>query len=115
MTSIQAAHCRCPSLLYTCAAAVVATCPGAQFGVGLQVRYCLHVQQRLLKVEWPNRLAEHHMARTISVGDMDGGGPGGQILYNGLRVRMAISTGMPALTLHRLGNLHQLDSLCNIL
>lgn len=54
------------------------------------------------------------MARTISVGDMDGGGPGGQILYNGLRVRMAISTGMPALTLHRLGNLHQLDSVCNM-
>ena len=33
------------------------------------------------------------MARTMSLGDMEGGGPGGQILFNGLRVRMAISTG----------------------
>ena len=62
----------------------------------VQVRYCLHVQQRLLKVEWPIRLAEHPMARTISLEDMEGGGPGGQILFNGLRVRMAISTGQSA-------------------
>lgn len=62
----------------------------------LQVRYCLHVQQRLLKVEWPIKLAQHHMARTFSVGDMESGGPGGQILFNGLRVRMAISTGVLA-------------------
>ncbi len=60
----------------------------------LQVRYCLHVQQRLLKEQWPIKLAEHHMARTISMGDLEGGGPGGQVLFNGLRVRMAISTGL---------------------
>lgn len=60
----------------------------------MQVRYCLHVQQRLLKVEWPIKLAEHHMAQTISVGDMEGDGAGGQILFNGLRVRMALATGM---------------------
>ena len=80
--------------------------------VGVQVRYCLHVQQRLLKVEWPIRLAEHHMARTISVGDMEGGGSGGQILFNGLRVRMAISTGVPAFTLRDLSYLPLLVPVC---
>ena len=60
----------------------------------LQVRYCLHVQQRLLKEQWPIKLAEHHMARTVSLGDIEGGGPGGQVLFNGLRVRMAINTGL---------------------
>ena len=60
----------------------------------VQVRYCLHVQQRLLKEQWPIQLAEHHMARTVSMGDLEGGGPGGQVLFNGLRVRMAINTGM---------------------
>jgi len=58
-----------------------------------QVRYCLHVQQRLLKEQWPIKLAEHHMARTVSIGDLEGNGPGGQVLFNGLRVRMAINTG----------------------
>ena len=62
----------------------------------LQVRYCLHVQQRLLKEQWPIKLAEHHMARTVSIGDLEGSGPGGQVLFNGLRVRMAINTGMAA-------------------
>ncbi|KAL3161919.1 hypothetical protein ABBQ38_009004 [Trebouxia sp. C0009 RCD-2024] len=60
------------------------------------VRYCLHVQQRLLKEQWPIKLAEHHMARTVSIGDLEGNGPGGQVLFNGLRVRMAINTGVPA-------------------
>lgn len=60
----------------------------------MQVRYCLHVQQRLLKEQWPIKLAEHHMARTVSMGDLEGGGPGGQVLFNGLRVRMAINTGV---------------------
>lgn len=58
-----------------------------------QVRYCLHAQQRLLKEQWPIKLAEHHMARTVSIGDLEGNGPGGQVLFNGLRVRMAINTG----------------------
>jgi len=58
------------------------------------VRYCLHVQQRLLKEQWPIKLAEHHMARTVSMGDIEGGSPGGQVLFNGLRVRMAINTGV---------------------
>ena len=61
----------------------------------MQVRYCLHVQQRLLKEQWPIKLAEHHMARTVSMGDLEGVGPGGQVLFNGLRVRMAINTGSP--------------------
>ncbi len=65
----------------------------------MQVRYCLHVQQRLLKEQWPIKLAEHHMARTVSMGDIEGGSPGGspggQVLFNGLRVRMAINTGVP--------------------
>ena len=59
----------------------------------VQVRYCLHVQQRLLKEQWPIKLAEHQMARTVSIGDLEGSGPGGQVLFNGLRVRMAINTG----------------------
>lgn len=60
----------------------------------VQVRYCLHVQQRLLKEQWPIKLAEHQMACTVSIGDLEGNGPGGQVLFNGLRVRMAINTGM---------------------
>ena len=64
-----------------------------------QVRYCLHVQQRLLKEQWPIKLAEHHMARTVSIGDLEGNGPGGQVLFNGLRVRMAINTGNPVASL----------------
>ena len=63
------------------------------FACLLQVRYCLHVQQRLLKEQWPLKLAEHHMARTVSLGDLEGSGPGGQVFFNGLRVRMAINTG----------------------
>ena len=59
----------------------------------MQVRYCLHVQQRLLKEQWPIKLAQHQMARTVSIGDLEGSGPGGQVLFNGLRVRMAINTG----------------------
>ncbi len=61
----------------------------------MQVRYCLHVQQRLLKEQWPIKLAGHHMARTVSMGDIEGASPGGQVLFNGLRVRMAINTGVP--------------------
>lgn len=57
------------------------------------MRYCLHVQQRLLQEQWPIKLAEHQMARTVSLGDLEGSGPGGQVLFNGLRVRMAINTG----------------------
>jgi len=53
------------------------------------------VQQRLLKEQWPIKLAEHHMARTVSMGDIEGASPGGQVLFNGLRVRMAINTGLP--------------------
>ena len=60
----------------------------------LQVRYCLHVQQRLLKEQWPIKLAEHHIARTFRIGDIEGCSPGGQVLFNGLRVRMAINTGL---------------------
>ena len=58
-----------------------------------QVCYCLHVQQRLLREEWPIRLAEHSMARTVTVGSLDGRGHEGQVLFNGLRVRMVINTG----------------------
>lgn len=70
----------------------------------MQVRYCLHVQQRLLKEQWPIKLAEHHMARTVSIGDLEGNGPGGQVLFNGLRVRMAINTGMAVSLLAQLND-----------
>ena len=59
----------------------------------MQVCYCLHVQQRLLREEWPIRLAEHSMARTVTVGSLNGRGHEGQVLFNGLRVRMVINTG----------------------
>lgn len=88
--------CVAGAVLLVCAAAtaegpdVINTCCGVYLW---QVRYCLHVQQRLLKEQWPIKLAEHHMARTVSIGDLEGNGPGGQVLFNGLRVRMAINTG----------------------
>lgn len=72
-------------------------CPNLGVVCVVQVRYCLHVQQRLLKEQWPIKLAEHQMARTVSIGDLEGNGPGGQVLFNGLRVRMAINTGIACL------------------
>uniref|UniRef100_K3XA21 Guanylate cyclase domain-containing protein n=1 Tax=Globisporangium ultimum (strain ATCC 200006 / CBS 805.95 / DAOM BR144) TaxID=431595 RepID=K3XA21_GLOUD len=50
------------------------------------IRYCMHVQSKLLKVDWPpSILKTPHAARCYDIW--------GHLLFNGLRVRMAIHDG----------------------
>ena len=101
-----------------CVSAYCRHCVSVWVAYVVQVRYCLHVQQRLLKEQWPIKLAEHQMARTVSIGDLEGSGAGGQVLFNGLRVRMAINTGTACLLRSRYltqlaGNLQHVYALAN--
>lgn len=54
----------------------------------------MHVQQRLLKEEWPMRLGDHAAARVVTAGDLEDDPTNRQTIFNGLRVRMAVNTGM---------------------
>ncbi|KAK9869016.1 hypothetical protein WJX84_000276 [Apatococcus fuscideae] len=60
------------------------------------VAWCMHVQQRLLKEEWPMRLGEHAAARIVTAGDLEDDPSNRQTIFNGLRVRMAVNTGVPS-------------------
>ncbi len=53
----------------------------------------MHVQQRLLKEEWPTRLGEHPAARVVTAGQLEDDPTSRQTIFNGLRVRMAVNTG----------------------
>lgn len=53
----------------------------------------MHVQQRLLKEEWPMRLGEHPAARVVTAGHLEDDPTNRQTIFNGLRVRMAVNTG----------------------
>ena len=53
----------------------------------------MHVQQRLLKEEWPMRLGDHAAARVVTAGDLEDDPINRQTIFNGLRVRMAVNTG----------------------
>ncbi|KAK9863985.1 hypothetical protein WJX84_001650 [Apatococcus fuscideae] len=60
------------------------------------VAWCMHVQQRLLKEEWPTRLGEHAAACIVTAGDLEDDPSNRQAIFNGLRVRMAVNTGVPS-------------------
>lgn len=52
------------------------------------VRWCLHVQEALLRVEWPAALLQEDLAKEER-------GEGGTVLRRGLRVRMGVHAGKP--------------------
>ena len=53
------------------------------------VGWALHVQLALLEAPWPPEVLQHPQARVDVC-------PEGKLLFRGLRVRMAINTGVPA-------------------
>ena len=53
------------------------------------IGWALHVQLALLEAPWPPELLQHHKARVETC-------PDGKLLFRGLRVRVAINTGIPA-------------------
>ena len=53
------------------------------------IGWALHVQLALLEAPWPQELLSHPVARLDTC-------PEGKLLFRGLRVRMAINTGIPA-------------------
>eukprot|EP00877_Chromochloris_zofingiensis_P009839 jgi/Chrzof1/5108/Cz15g11210.t1 len=57
------------------------------------VAWSLHMQQAMLEAEWPEQLLYHDKACTVYSSDMDSSSPG-QLLFRGLRVRVAINTGL---------------------
>ncbi|KAK9811314.1 hypothetical protein WJX72_001645 [[Myrmecia] bisecta] len=72
------------------------------------VCWCLHAQQGLLRARWPVKLALHPAAATVCISDLKPAAQGdqrGQVLFHGLRVRMAVHTGVPAKTkVHKMTN-----------
>ena len=52
------------------------------------IGWALHVQLALLEAPWPPELLTHPQARLETC-------PEGKLLFRGLRVRMAINTGVP--------------------
>lgn len=52
------------------------------------VSWALHVQLALLQLAWPAELLQHPLAKQEVGSD-------GNLLFRGLRVRMAINTGVP--------------------
>ena len=52
------------------------------------IGWALHVQLALLEAPWPLELLNHPQARLETC-------PEGKLLFRGLRVRMAINTGVP--------------------
>ena len=53
------------------------------------IGWALHVQLALLEAPWPSELLQHQKARVETC-------PDGKLLFRGLRVRVAINTGIPA-------------------
>ncbi len=59
------------------------------------IGWALHVQLALLEAPWPSELLQNAQARLETC-------PEGKLLFRGLRVRMAINTGIPAEIIVRL-------------
>ena len=59
------------------------------------IGWALHVQLALLEAPWPPELLQNAQARLETC-------PEGKLLFRGLRVRMAINTGIPAEIIVRL-------------
>ena len=53
------------------------------------IGWCLHVQLALLEAPWPSDLLQQPQAKVDNCQD-------GKLLFRGLRLRMAINTGVPA-------------------
>ena len=53
------------------------------------IGWALHVQLALLEAPWPSELLQQPQAKLETCKD-------GKLLFRGLRVRMAINTGVPA-------------------
>jgi len=53
------------------------------------IGWALHVQLALLEAAWPSDLLQEPQAKAETCQD-------GKLLFRGLRVRMAINTGVPA-------------------
>jgi len=53
------------------------------------IGWCLHVQLALLEAPWPSDLLQQPQAKVENCQD-------GKLMFRGLRVRMAINTGVPA-------------------
>ena len=53
------------------------------------IGWALHVQLALLEAPWPPELLQHDKGRVETC-------PEGKLLFRGLRVRVAINTGIPA-------------------
>ncbi|GBF94709.1 adenylate cyclase [Raphidocelis subcapitata] len=58
------------------------------------VSWALAMQQAMLDADWPEALLSHEKARVVLSTAGDSSRPG-QLLFRGLRVRVAISTGIP--------------------
>jgi class 3 adenylate cyclase len=56
------------------------------------VCWSLAMQQAMLEADWPEALLTHEKAGTVYSSTADSSRPG-QLLFRGLRVRVAISTG----------------------
>eukprot|EP00775_Hariotina_reticulata_P007075 gene7075-7288_t len=64
----------------------------------------LAMQQAMLEAEWPDALLRHDKAKVVYSTSEDSSRPG-QLLFRGLRVRVAISTGIPSMVYtHELTN-----------
>ena len=59
------------------------------------IGWALHVQLALLEAPWPPELLQNAQAKLETC-------PEGKLLFRGLRVRMAINTGIPAEIIVRL-------------
>lgn len=53
------------------------------------IGWCLHVQLALLAAPWPSDLLQQPQAKVENCQD-------GKLMFRGLRLRMAINTGVPA-------------------
>ena len=53
------------------------------------IGWCLHVQLALLEAPWPSDLLQQPQAKVENCQD-------GRLMFRGLRLRMAINTGVPA-------------------
>ena len=70
------------------------------------IGWALQVQLALLEAPWPPELLQHEKACVETC-------PEGKLLFRGLRVRVAINTGIPSeIIVRALGSLHLVDCRC---
>ena len=87
-------HGTCPLAYRTKSHCLQVTTEGDAFIVAFHdpldaIGWALHVQLAMLEAPWPPELLQHPQAKVETC-------PEGKLLFRGLRVRMAINTGVPA-------------------